>query len=87
MRGRNIAFGVREHAMGAILNGIAIHGGLIPFGATFFVFSDYMRPAVRVAALSGCKVIYVWTHDSVALGEDGPTHQPVEHLMSFRSNA
>ena len=83
--GRNIAFGVREHAMGAILNGIAIHGGLIPFGATFFVFSDYMRPAVRVAALSGCKVIYVWTHDSVALGEDGPTHQPVEHLMSFRA--
>ncbi|HXL02053.1 MAG TPA: transketolase [Candidatus Atribacteria bacterium] len=82
--GRNIAFGVREHAMGAILNGIAIHGGLIPFGATFFVFSDYMRPAVRVAALSRCKVIYVWTHDSVALGEDGPTHQPVEQLMSFR---
>lgn len=82
--GRNIAFGVREHAMGAILNGIAIHGGLIPFGATFFVFSDYMRPAVRLAALSHCKVIYVWTHDSVGVGEDGPTHQPVEHLMSFR---
>ncbi|MGQ9747373.1 MAG: transketolase [Candidatus Caldatribacteriaceae bacterium] len=82
--GRNIAFGVREHAMGAILNGIAIHGGLIPFGATFFVFSDYMRPAVRIAALSHCKVIYVWTHDSVGVGEDGPTHQPVEHLMSFR---
>jgi len=83
--GRNIAFGVREHAMGAILNGIAIHGGLIPFGATFFVFSDYMRPAVRVAALSHCKVIYVWTHDSVALGEDGPTHQPIEQLMSLRA--
>ncbi len=82
--GRNIAFGVREHAMGAILNGIAVHGGLIPFGATFFVFSDYMRPAVRVAALSHCKVIYVWTHDSVGVGEDGPTHQPVEHLMSLR---
>ncbi|NSW75325.1 MAG: transketolase [Candidatus Atribacteria bacterium] len=82
--GRNIAFGVREHAMGAILNGIAVHGGLIPFGATFFVFSDYMRPAVRVAALSHCKVIYVWTHDSVGVGEDGPTHQPVEQLMSFR---
>uniref|UniRef100_A0A7V4DH50 Transketolase n=1 Tax=Candidatus Caldatribacterium californiense TaxID=1454726 RepID=A0A7V4DH50_9BACT len=82
--GRNIAFGVREHAMGAILNGMAIHGGLIPFGATFFVFSDYMRPAVRIAALSHCKVIYVWTHDSVGVGEDGPTHQPVEHLMSFR---
>ncbi len=82
--GRNIAFGVREHAMGAILNGIALHGGLIPFGATFFVFSDYMRPAVRIAALSHCKVIYVWTHDSVGVGEDGPTHQPVEHLMSFR---
>ena len=83
--GRNIAFGVREHAMGAILNGIAIHGGLIPFGATFFVFSDYMRPAVRLAALSHCKVVYVWTHDSVGVGEDGPTHQPVEHLMSLRA--
>ncbi|MGC8778031.1 MAG: transketolase-like TK C-terminal-containing protein, partial [Candidatus Caldatribacteriaceae bacterium] len=82
--GRNIAFGVREHAMGAILNGMAIHGGLLPFGATFFVFSDYMRPAVRLAALSHCKVVYVWTHDSVGVGEDGPTHQPVEHLMSFR---
>ncbi|MEN3186563.1 MAG: transketolase [Atribacterota bacterium] len=82
--GRNIAFGVREHAMGAILNGIAVHGGLIPFGATFFVFSDYMRPAVRVAALSHNKVIYVWTHDSVGVGEDGPTHQPIEQLMSLR---
>jgi transketolase len=71
--------------MGAILNGIAIHGGLIPFGATFFVFSDYMRPAVRLAALSHCKVVYVWTHDSVGVGEDGPTHQPVEHLMSLRA--
>ncbi|WP_369018260.1 transketolase [Thermatribacter velox] len=83
--GRNIAFGVREHAMGAILNGIALHGGLIPFGATFFVFSDYMRPAVRIAALSKCKTIYVWTHDSVGVGEDGPTHQPVEHLASLRA--
>lgn len=82
--GRNIAFGVREHAMGAILNGMALHGGVIPFGATFFVFSDYMRPAIRIAALSKCKVVYIWTHDSVGLGEDGPTHQPVEHLFSLR---
>jgi transketolase len=83
--GPNIAFGVREHAMGGILNGIAAHGGLIPFGATFLIFSDYMRPAMRLAALSRLQVIYVLTHDSVALGEDGPTHQPIEHLASFRA--
>lgn len=83
--GRNIHFGVREHAMGAIANGMAYHGGVRPFVATFFVFSDYMRPAVRLAALSELPVIFVWTHDSIALGEDGPTHQPIEHLMSLRA--
>ncbi len=83
--GRNLHFGVREHAMGAIANGMAYHGGLRPFVATFFVFSDYMRPAVRLAALNALPVIYVWTHDSVGVGEDGPTHQPVEHLMSLRA--
>ena len=83
--GRNIHFGVREHAMGAIANGIAYHRGLRPFVATFFCFSDYMRPSVRLAALNGLPVVFVWTHDSVALGEDGPTHQPVEHLMSLRA--
>lgn len=83
--GANIAFGVREHAMGGLLNGIAVHGGLIPYGATFLVFSDYMRPAIRLAALTGLHVIYVFTHDSVALGEDGPTHQPVEHISSLRA--
>ncbi len=83
--GRNIHFGVREHAMGAIANGIAYHRGLRPFAATFFTFSDYMRPAVRLAALNGLPVVYVWTHDSIGLGEDGPTHQPVEHLMSLRA--
>ncbi|MGC9468400.1 MAG: transketolase [Anaerolineae bacterium] len=83
--GRNFRFGVREHGMGAILNGMALYGGLRPYGATFFVFSDYMRPAVRLAALMGLPVIYVWTHDSVFLGEDGPTHQPIEHLMSLRA--
>tara|TARA_R110002073_G_scaffold142117_5_gene293845 strand:+ start:52769 stop:54763 length:1995 start_codon:yes stop_codon:yes gene_type:complete len=82
--GRNIHFGVREHAMGAICNGMDYHGGIRPYAATFFVFSDYMRPAVRVAALNGQPVIYVWTHDSIGLGEDGPTHQPVEHLMALR---
>jgi transketolase len=82
--GRNLRFGVREHAMGAILNGLALHGGLIPYGATFLVFADYMRPSVRLAAMSHLPVIYVWTHDSVWLGEDGPTHQPVEHLPSLR---
>ena len=83
--GRNIHFGVREHAMGAIANGIAYHGGLRTFVATFFCFSDYMRPAVRLAALNELPVTFVWTHDSIALGEDGPTHQPVEHLMSLRA--
>ncbi len=83
--GRNLHFGVREHAMGAILNGLAAHGGVVPFGATFLVFSDYMRPAIRLAALMGLHVIYVFTHDSIALGEDGPTHQPVEQLASLRA--
>ncbi len=83
--GRNIHFGVREHAMGSILNGIALHGGLIPYGGTFLVFSDYMRPPVRLAAMSHLPVIYVWTHDSVWIGEDGPTHQPVEHLAALRA--
>jgi len=83
--GRNLHFGVREHTMGAIANGIAHHGGLRPFVATFFVFSDYMRPAVRLAALNELPVIFVWTHDSIGLGEDGPTHQPIEHLMALRA--
>ena len=83
--GRNIHFGIREHAMTAILTGMARHGGVLPFGATFLTFSDYMRPAVRLAALSRARTIYVWTHDSIALGEDGPTHQPVEHLPSLRA--
>ncbi|MCD6486504.1 MAG: transketolase [Syntrophobacterales bacterium] len=84
-RGRNVHFGVREHAMGAIANGMALHGGVIPFVGTFFVFSDYMRPSMRIAALMGARVIYVFSHDSIGVGEDGPTHQPVEHLMSLRS--
>jgi transketolase len=83
--GRNVHFGVREHGMGAVLNGIARHGGMIPYGATFFIFTDYMRPSIRLAALMGCRVVYVLTHDSVGLGEDGPTHQPVEHLASLRA--
>ncbi len=82
--GRNLRFGVREHGMGAILNGLAQYGGFVPFGSTFLVFSDYMRPAVRLAALGRLHVIYVWTHDSVLLGEDGPTHQPVEQLAALR---
>src|SRR5699024_8091459 len=82
--GRNLHFGVREHAMASILNGIALHGGTRPYGATFLIFSDYMRPAVRLAALMRAPVIYVWTHDSIGLGEDGPTHQPVEHLAALR---
>jgi len=84
-RGRNLHFGVREHAMGAIANGLAAHGGVRPFAATFLVFSDYMRPPIRLAALSELPVIYVFTHDSVFVGEDGPTHQPVEHLPSLRA--
>jgi transketolase len=83
--GRDIAFGIREHAMGTIVNGMAVHGGLRPYGATFFVFSDYMRPAVRLSALMAAPSIWVYTHDSVFLGEDGPTHQPVEHLASLRA--
>jgi transketolase len=83
--GRNMHFGVREHAMGAILNGMAAHGGVLPFGATFLVFSDYMRPAIRLAALMKLHVIYVFTHDSIGLGEDGPTHQPVEQLAALRA--
>jgi transketolase len=83
--GRNLHFGVREHAMGGILNGIAQEGLTRPYGGTFFVFSDYMRPAVRLAALQKLPVIYVWTHDSIGVGEDGPTHQPIEHLASYRA--
>jgi transketolase len=83
--GDNLHFGVREHSMGAVLNGMASHGGLIPFGATFLIFSDYMRPSMRLAALMGLHVIYVFTHDSIGLGEDGPTHQPVEQLLGLRS--
>ena len=83
--GRNLRFGIREHAMGAIGNGLLYHGGVRPFVATFFVFSDYMRPPVRLAALNKMPAIFVWTHDSVGLGEDGPTHQPVEHLMALRA--
>jgi transketolase len=82
--GRNFHWGVREHAMGAVLNGMSLHGGLRVFGATFFIFSDYMRPSVRLAALMRQPVKYVWTHDSIGVGEDGPTHQPVEQLMSLR---
>ncbi len=83
--GRNMYFGVREHAMGAILNGMALHGGVIPYGGTFLIFSDYMRPPIRLAAMMGLKVIYVFTHDSIGLGEDGPTHQPVEQLSNLRA--
>ena len=81
----NLYFGIREHAMGGIISGISLHKGLIPFAATFLVFSDYMRPAIRLAALSNLQVIYVFTHDSIGLGEDGPTHQPISHLLSLRS--
>ena len=83
--GRNIHFGVREHAMGAALNGMALHGGIIPYGGTFLVFSDYMKPAIRLAAMMGRQVVYVFTHDSIGLGEDGPTHQPIEHLAALRA--
>jgi len=82
--GRTFYFGIREHAMGAVMNGMALHGGIIPYGGTFLVFADYMRPAIRLAALMGRQVIYVFTHDSIGLGEDGPTHQPVEHLTALR---
>ena len=83
--GRAMAYGIREHAMGAAMNGMALHGGVLPVGGTFFNFSDYMRPSVRLAAMSEAKVVYSWTHDSVGLGEDGPTHQPIEHLASLRA--
>ncbi len=83
--GRNMHFGIREHGMGAVLNGMALHGGLIPYGATFLIFSDYMRPPIRLAALMEQRVIYVYTHDSIGLGEDGPTHQPVEQLSALRA--
>lgn len=82
--GRTLHFGIREHAMGSVVNGMALHGGLIPFGATFLVFSDYMRPALRLAAVMNAPAVFVFTHDSIGVGEDGPTHQPVEHLMSLR---
>ena len=82
---RNIRFGIREHAMGAILNGMAVHGGVIPYGGTFLIFSDYMRPSIRLAALMEQRVVYVFTHDSIAVGEDGPTHQPIEQIASLRA--
>ena len=84
-KGRNLHFGVREHAMGAIVNGLAAHGGFIPYGSTFLIFSDYMRPPIRLAALMGLHLVHVFTHDSIALGEDGPTHQPVEQLANLRA--
>jgi transketolase len=83
--GRNVHFGVREHGMGAIVNGMALHGGVIPYGSTFLVFSDYMRPAIRLSALTGLGCVWVYTHDSIAVGEDGPTHQPIEHVASLRA--
>ena len=83
--GNNVMYGIREHVMGAIMNGMSLHGGVIPYGGTFFVFSDYMRPAMRLAALMGVRAVYVLTHDSIGVGEDGPTHQPIEHLASYRA--
>ncbi len=84
--GRNIAFGIREHAMGAIVNGIALEPAMLkPYGSTFLIFSDYMRPSVRLSALMGLPVLWIWTHDSIGVGEDGPTHQPVEHHMTLRA--
>src|ERR1700733_3499751 len=83
--GRQLHFGIREHGMGAVMNVLAQHGGVLPVGGTFFVFSDYMRPAVRLASMTGCHVVYSWSHDSIGLGEDGPTHQPIEHLASLRA--
>ena len=84
-QGRNIYFGIREHAMAAITNAIALYGPLKPFTSTFFVFSDYLKPAARIAALTGIQQFFVWTHDSIGVGEDGPTHQPIEHLSQFRA--
>ena len=83
--GRKLYYGVREHAMGSVANGMALHGGVLPVVGTFLVFADYMRPSVRMAALSSAKVIFVWSHDSVGVGEDGPTHQPIEHVASLRA--
>ena len=83
--GNNVEYGIREHALGAMINGLALHGGVIPFGGTFLVFSDYLRPSMRLASLMGLRTIYVMTHDSIGVGEDGPTHQPIEHLASFRA--
>jgi transketolase len=83
--GRNMHFGIREHGMAAVMNGMALHGGIIPYGGTFLVFCDYMRPSIRLAAMMGLKVVYVFTHDSIGLGEDGPTHQPVEMLATLRA--
>src|SRR5664280_2374338 len=83
--GRNIRFGVREHAMGAAVSGIALYGGFFPYAATFLTFSDYMRGAVRLAAMSRLRLVYVWTHDSIGVGEDGPTHEPIEHIASLRA--
>ena len=85
MTGRNLHFGIREHAMCAILNGIALHGGFIPYGSSFFVFTDYCRPSIRLAALMEVHVIFVFTHDSIGVGEDGPTHQPIEQSGSLRA--
>lgn len=84
-KGRNVYFGIREHAMASIVNAMALYGNLLPFSSTFFVFSDYLKPAARIAALSGIQNFYIWTHDSIGVGEDGPTHQPIEHLSQFRS--
>jgi len=84
-KGKNIHFGIREHAMASITNAMALYGPLMPFSATFFVFSDYLKPSARIAALSGIQHFFVWTHDSIGVGEDGPTHQPIEHLSQFRS--
>src|SRR5690606_6407292 len=83
--GRYIHYGIREHGMAAAMNGITLHGGLIPYGGTFLTFSDYARPAMRLASLMGIRTIFVMTHDSIGLGEDGPTHQPVEHLAALRA--
>ena len=82
--GRNMHYGIREHGMGSVMNGMALHGGIIPYGATFLIFSDYMRPAIRLAAFMHQHVVYIFTHDSIGLGEDGPTHQPIEQLSALR---
>jgi transketolase len=84
-KGRNIYFGIREHAMASIANAMALYGPLMPFTSTFFVFSDYLKPAARIAALTGIQQFFIWTHDSIGVGEDGPTHQPIEHLSQFRA--